>query len=87
MSGITVVGKDVAGGGQLGGGQDWFVVEDAAVVLDGDPVMGHGLPPHTAPVMIATSTLMTIDGKKPVRAGDSATCGHSTTGRSWFSID
>lgn len=87
MSGIAVVGQDSAGGTQLGGGQSWFTVDGSPVVLLGDPVAGHGISPHDSPVMVGSSSWMTLDGVPVCRAGDAASCGHVSTGRSWFDVD
>ena len=84
--GIAVQGLDSAGGTQLNGGQDFFKVEGAAVILLGDPVAGHGLPPHAAPVMVEGSSWMSLNGTPVCRAAHVASCGHSSTGRPWFRI-
>lgn len=88
MYGIAVRTKDMAGGAQLAGGQDWFTVEGEPVVLLGDPVTPHAPPilPHTAPVMAEGSSWMSIDGIPVCRAGHAANCGHPSTGRPWFTI-
>lgn len=87
MPGVAVVGKDVAGGAQAGGGQDWVTIDGDKVSVLGDMVMPHGLPPHTAPSMVTGVSWVTIDGIPVCRAGDMASCGHSTSGRSWVTID
>jgi uncharacterized Zn-binding protein involved in type VI secretion len=84
--GIAVKGLDSAGGTQLAGGQSFFSVENALVVLLGDPVAGHGLPPHAAPVMAQGSGWMTLGGVPVCREGHAASCGHPSTGRGWFGI-
>ena len=84
--GIAVVGLDSAGGAQLGGGQSGWTVQGANIVLLGDPVAGHGLPPHAAPVMSSASSWMTLNGIPVVREGNTASCGHPSTGRSWFTL-
>jgi uncharacterized Zn-binding protein involved in type VI secretion len=84
--GIAVKGLDTAGGTQLNGGQSFFFVEGAPVVLLGDPVAGHGMPPHAAPVMEQGSEWMFLNGIPVCRAGHAASCGHVSTGRFWFSI-
>jgi uncharacterized Zn-binding protein involved in type VI secretion len=84
--GIAVQGLDSAGGAQLAGGQGFFRVEGALVVLLGDPVASHGLPPHAAPVMAEGSGWMTLDGIPACRAGHAASCGHASTGRGWFRV-
>ena len=86
--GIAVKGKDTAGGTQLGGGQSFFTVEGAPVVLQGDPVAGHDpmVGPHVAPSMAQGSSWMTLNGVPVVRAGHAASCGHTSTGRGWWTI-
>jgi uncharacterized Zn-binding protein involved in type VI secretion len=86
MPGIALVGKDTAGGTQLGGGQGFFKVDGAPVVLVGDAIAGHGKSPHSAPVMVAGADWFRINGKPVCRAGDPASCGHASTGQSWFRI-
>ena len=84
--GIAVQGLDAAGGTQLAGGQGWFRVQGKLVVLQGDPVAGHGDPPHAGPVMAGGSGWMTLDGTPVCRAGHAATCGHTSSGRGWWTI-
>lgn len=86
MPGIAVKSLDTAGGAQLAGGQSFFFVDDQLAVVVGDPVTSHGKLPHAAPVMVQGSPWMTLDGKPVCRSGDLASCGHASTGRSWFSI-
>ena len=87
MPGITVANLDKAGPGtQLGGGQSTWTVEGQPIVLLGDPITGHGLPPHAAPGMAEASSWMTIGGVPVVVAGKKATCGDAATGRPWFDI-
>ncbi|QDQ28243.1 hypothetical protein FNU76_18865 [Chitinimonas arctica] len=85
--GIAVVGLDAAGGSQLGGGQSWFSVDGAPAVLLGDAVAGHGLPPHgPSPSMVQGSSWLTLDGQPVCRAGHAASCGHGSSGRTWFTL-
>ena len=85
--GVAVKSLDAAGGAQIAGGQGWFQVEGQLVVLLGDPVTPHGPPPHSPlPVMAQASDWMTIDGVPVCRAGNAASCGHPTTGRSWWTL-
>lgn len=86
MTGIAVKGLDNAGGAQLAGGQGFFRVEGAAVVLLGDPVAGHGPAPHAAPVMTEATDWLRLNGVPVCRAGHLASCGHATTGRAWFRL-
>jgi uncharacterized Zn-binding protein involved in type VI secretion len=84
--GIAVYGLDAAGGAQLNGGQLFFTVEGQNVVLLSDPVTPHGLPPHAAPVMAQGSSWMTLNGTPVCREGHAASCGHTSSGRAWFTI-
>lgn len=84
--GIAVKSLDSAGGAQLAGGQDWFNVQGQQVVLLGDPVTPHSIGIHLTPVMAEGSSWMTIDGVPVCREGHLASCGHASTGRSWFTI-
>jgi len=78
--GFARVGVDSAGGVQLGGGQDFVTVDGALIVVVGDPIAGHGLAPHDAPVMAEASSFVTINGTPACIQGNAATCGHVTTG-------
>jgi uncharacterized Zn-binding protein involved in type VI secretion len=84
--GIAVKGKDSAGGTQLAGGQSSWFVEDSLIVLQGDPVAGHGKSPHASPNMSQGSSWFTIDGVPVCRADHKASCGHASTGRGWFTL-
>ncbi|MCA1776046.1 MAG: hypothetical protein LC676_10685 [Loktanella sp.] len=86
--GVAVVGLDSAGGAQLGNQFAGWTVEGQTIVGIGDTVASHGLPPHSPPPpMVEGADWFTIDGIPVCRAGDAAACGHTTTGRSWFTID
>ena len=85
-SGITVKTLDIAGGRQLNGGQSFFNVDAALVVLLGDPVEPHGPGIHAAPKMVEGSSWMDLNGTPVCREGHLASCGHKTTGRAWFRI-
>ncbi|MFM9940494.1 MAG: hypothetical protein ACKVP7_13500 [Hyphomicrobiaceae bacterium] len=69
MPGIASVGLDAAGGTQLGGGQSFVKCEGAIVVLLGDPVASHGLPPHASPTLAQGSSFVRINGVPVCRAG------------------
>lgn len=90
MAGVARVGSDTAGGTQLGGGQDWFVIPGGLVVVIGDGVASHApcprVPSHCAATMATGSSWGSIDGIAICREGDTATCGHASTGSSWASI-
>ena len=84
LKGVAVAVLDSAGGAHIGGGQNFFFVDGQPVVVVGDPVQGHGPSVHAMATMITGSDWFTLNGKKVVRAGDQASCGHLSTGRSWF---
>lgn len=89
MPGITVQIEDLAGGRQIAGGQDFVRLEGKLVVLLGDPVEPHFpfIPPHVpAPVMAEGCAWFTIGGIPVCREGHVASCGHPTTGRTWFQV-
>lgn len=86
MSGIAVVGLDSAGGPHLGGGQSILTVNGQPVVVVGDPVTPHGESSHAAAVMEEGSSIVTVNGIPVCREGDKASCGHTSTGRSWFTV-
>jgi uncharacterized Zn-binding protein involved in type VI secretion len=79
MAGACRAGVDTAGGLIASGSGSVFINGSPAVRI-GDPVVGHGLIPHTAPTMATGSATVMIDGIPACRAGDIATCGHAATG-------
>tara|TARA_R100000008_G_scaffold85631_2_gene76087 strand:+ start:2126 stop:2413 length:288 start_codon:yes stop_codon:yes gene_type:complete len=80
MPGIARVGTDTAGGMQLGGGNTTVFVNGAPAQVLGGPVAGHGLPPHSSPIMVGASSTVFAQGIPVCRQGDSASCGHTSTG-------
>lgn len=83
MPGFCRVGVDVAGGTITGVVQDGTVFVNGAIAsVDNDPVAPHGVAPHAAPVMIAGSKNVFINGIAVCNAGDLATCGHAASGSS-----
>jgi len=48
----------------------------APVGTTGDPVAGHGLPPHSSPVTGPGSPIVLAQGVPVNRQGDVDTCGH-----------
>ena len=80
MPGIAREGLDAAGGAQRAGGQASVHANGALVVVLGDPVAGHGEPPHAAPVMAQASASVFAGGKRVCRADDAASCGHASSG-------
>lgn len=81
MPGICRKGVDSAGG-VLGNTQGTVFANGSEVVVNGDPVAGHGTGVHAGPTMIAGSNNVFIGGIPVCNAGDSATCGHKASGSS-----
>tara|TARA_R110002096_G_scaffold153556_2_gene317377 strand:- start:238 stop:507 length:270 start_codon:yes stop_codon:yes gene_type:complete len=86
MHGIARKTVDTAGGIQLNGGQDFVHVEGNLWVLLGDPVQGHGVDEHAAPVMAEGSGFIRINDIPVCREGHLASCGHASTGSSVMRI-
>jgi uncharacterized Zn-binding protein involved in type VI secretion len=78
--GASRVGQDRAEGIILGPGADRVFVEGKKWSLDQDEVASHSHSPPPTIRMIASSTRVVVQGKKPVREGDKATCDHIATG-------
>lgn len=79
MPGIARVGIDIAGGVQLPLISSVFV-NGALVQVLGGPVAGHGIGPHAGPIMATASSSVFAEGIPVCKAGDSASCGHVTSG-------
>ena len=80
MPGIARVGTDSAGGVQLQGGNTTVFVNGAVAQVLGGPVAGHGDSPHSSPNMVGASSTVFAQGIPVCRQGDSASCGHTSTG-------
>jgi uncharacterized Zn-binding protein involved in type VI secretion len=80
MSGISRVGVDVAGGTIVGNLAPTVFANGSPVAVNGAAVAGHGKPPHASPVMIAECNNVYACGILVVKAGNSATCGHPSSG-------
>ena len=65
--------------GDLIPSQSTVFANSEEVIVDGDAVAGHGLPPHAAPTMIAGSNNVFVGGVAVCNAGDLATCGDAAT--------
>ena len=73
-------------GGDLIPSQTTVFANDEEIIVHGDGVASHGLPPHAAATMIAGSKNVFIGGKAVVNAGDAATCGHTSTGSTTVNV-
>lgn len=69
-------------GGDLIPSQNTVFANGKAIIINGNSVAPHGLPPHASATMVAGSNRVFVHGKKVVNAGDNATCGHSSSGSS-----
>ena len=82
MPGISRNGQDIAGGVAIQGSTNVNVNSKGAVRL-GDKVASHGIAPHApTPPMTSSSSTVKVNGIGVVRAGDSASCGHTISGSS-----
>ena len=80
MPGISRNGQDIAGGVAIQGSANVNVNSKGAVRL-GDKVASHGIAPHApTPPMTSSSSTVKVNGIGVVRAGDSASCGHTISG-------
>ena len=79
----TGICRDIdSAGGDLIPSQSTVYANGEEVIVNGDDVEGHGLPPHAAPTMEAGSKNVFIGGVAVCNAGDLATCGDAATGSS-----
>lgn len=85
--GVALVGRDTAGGVHLGGGQSTLSINGALVAVKGDRVAGHGDSPHNNAVMVEGSSWFTWNGIPVVFEGHKASCGHSSTGSVWLTVE
>ena len=84
-TGVAVRAADVAGGQQTGESlQSFFNVESLLGVVMGDVIQSHGSGGHAFPRMAEGLSWFKLNGIPACRAGHNATCGHQTTGRSWW---
>lgn len=81
MSGVTRLGLDSAGGVLISGSNNVFM-NSASAVRIGDVIQGHGDGEHAGPVMATGSSTVFTNGIPQCKAGDSASCGHPSTGSS-----
>ena len=73
-------------GGDLIPSQTTVFANGEEIIVHGDSVAPHGLPPHNNATMIAGSKNVFIGGKAVVNAGDAATCGHTSTGSTTVNV-
>lgn len=83
MAGASRVGTDSAGATITGPGESSVKVNGSSISVKGDSVTPHSpedTPHMGGPVMVGSSTTVFAGGIPVVRAGDSASCGHSASG-------
>jgi uncharacterized Zn-binding protein involved in type VI secretion len=68
-------------GGDLVPSQTTVFANNQAVIVNGDTVASHGLPPHRQQTIIAANNNVFVANKLVVNAGDKASsCGEQATG-------
>ena len=73
-------------GGDLIPSQTKVYAGEQLVIVHGDSVANHGIPPHDSPTMIAGSKDVFIGGIAVCNAGDLATCGDAATGHAKVNV-
>ena len=74
------VSRDIdTAGGDLIPTQSTVFANNEEVIIDNDPVAGHGSGAHAAPTMIAGSNNVFVNNIPVVNQGDKATCDHVST--------
>ena len=82
MPAVQRVGDADGGGGVASGGVASVRVNGRAIVVNGNPVSGHGKSPHSAPVTANGNSTVRAGGIPVVTTGCADTCGHARTGGS-----
>lgn len=80
MPGIARACTDSAGGLDNIGSNTTVRVNGVPIAVYGCSVRGHGDSPHSAPRMRVSSSTVKASGIGVCRIGDSASCGHTTSG-------
>lgn len=81
MPGATRKTTDTAGGTVTSGSPD-VLWNGQPAARHGDTVAAHGIGAHGSATLIAAAPNTLVNGLQAVKAGDAATCGHTTTGSS-----
>ena len=80
MPGVTKVLADTAGGTNLGPGAPTVITEGQPTSVIGDKQAPHGSAPHVSATINSASSTVFAEGQPVTREGDTATCGHTSTG-------
>lgn len=86
MAGVATGNVDSAGGTQISQANPFYTINDENVVVIGDVVAGHDVAPHDNPVMAEGEPWYRVNTIPVSREGHLATCGHPTTGQSWYQL-
>jgi uncharacterized Zn-binding protein involved in type VI secretion len=69
-------------------GQTFATVAGQYIATNGDPVAGHGIPPHASPVTANGLSWFTISGIPVNVNGNADSCGHTRNSSvSWFDVN
>lgn len=71
--------EDPCGGGKIIASATKMTVNGKPVALLLDKVADHGSGPHNSAALVTGSPKLTCEGKRVVRVGDGASCGHTVT--------
>lgn len=82
MPAVQRVGDADGGGGVASGGVASVRVNGRAIVVNGNPVSGHGKGPHAGPVTANGNGTVRAGGIPVVTTGCADTCGHARAGGS-----
>ena len=82
MTGISRVNVDIAGGLITEAKAPSVYAEGSNVTCLGAAIASHGTGAHSAPTMAEASSTVFAEGIAISRAGDAATCAHTTSGSS-----
>ena len=80
MTGVSRLYIDSAGGLLISGSNSTVHANRLPIAVLGTNVAGHGKSPHSGPSMITSSSRVFAQGIGVCRQGDSASCGHTSTG-------
>lgn len=82
MPGVSRIGVDSAGGVVIGNLAPSVLINGSPAACVDASVAGHGSSPHSAPVMVGSSSTVFAEGIAVCRSGDAASCGHAVSGSS-----
>lgn len=86
MAGVSVVGKDSAGGALTGPGATGWSLNGNTISLNGDGIAPHGRSPHDSASVTSGSSWFTIDGIQVTTDASTTSCGHSVTSDGFMDV-